>query len=305
MGIAAPFPAQGWPKFEEPGTRLSTRARRLIRMSAHLGRAWFEASSIAGDADRERRQRLMERWSRATLDSLNVRVVTRGRLCPELRSSMLVANHISWLDTCVLGSIRGARFVAKSEVRPWPVVGTTAHRLGNFFHIRGHFRDAARVKNRLAAALRAGDHIVVFPEGTTTDGCVLNPFYAALVQAAIDAQTTVQAVAIRYTDPDGRRNDAPAFIDDLTFVDSLRRILREPEIVAELTFGEPLPAARMTRRELTDKARDFIAGALGIPKVNAAASWGRVSVRAVPREDRPEPARRPNRRLPRPCSELL
>jgi 1-acyl-sn-glycerol-3-phosphate acyltransferase len=287
MAAAAQFPAQGWPKFQQPNTPLATRARRLVRLSAHLGSAWLRLSA-SGSLDSERRSLWFKRWGLAIVESLNVRVVTSGRLCADDRPSLTISNHVSWLDIFVLSSIRGSRFVAKAEVRGWPVVGKTADRFGVFFHVRGNFRDAARTKNLLAAALAAGEHAVVFPEGTTTDGSAVRQFYTAMIQAAIDANAMVQPAALRYVGPDGRRTTAAAFVDDQTFMDSLRLILGESEIVAEVTFGEPMPARKMTRRQLAEVVRGFVAESLGIPKITMANPWGSGSSPTVAPEARVE-----------------
>jgi len=133
--------------------------------------------------------------------------------------------------------------------------------------VRGSARDAARIKAGVAAALTAGECVVVFPEGTTTDGCTLGRFYAALFQAAVDAGVPVQPVAIRYPLPDGAPNPAAAFIDEMTFVESLLRVARAPALAVRLTFGPRLPVASMSRRELAARARRLIAEALDLPAI--------------------------------------
>src|SRR6185295_17954098 len=130
-------------------------------------------------------------------------------------------------------TIAGTRFVAKSEVRGWPVVGTVAARTDTFFIVRGRYRDAARVKHEIAIALARGERVCVFPEGTTTDGSTVGRFYAALLQAAVDSGAAVQPVALRYVDAGGNRMDDAAFIGDMTFVASLRKILRHRRLTAE------------------------------------------------------------------------
>lgn len=93
---------------------------------------------------------------------------------------MLVSNHVSWLDMIAIQSLRHSRFVAKSDVRAWPLIGSIATRLGAVYIDRGSARSAAKVTAELAALLTAGDAVVIFPEGTTTttDGSTLQPFHA-------------------------------------------------------------------------------------------------------------------------------
>src|SRR5262249_56452210 len=107
----------------------------------------------------------------------------------------VVSNHVSCLDVYVLNAAQPVRFVAKSETRTWPFVGTIADRFGSFFIVRGSCRDAARVKTRVAEALRAGESVAVFPEATTTDGHRVKPFYGAMFQAALHAAVPVQPAA--------------------------------------------------------------------------------------------------------------
>ena len=195
------------------------------------------------------------------LGRLNVRVVLSG---VPVRGGgvLLVSNHVSWLDICVLATVERTRFVAKSEVAAWPIVGPVAARVGTFFIVRGSFRDAKRVKDAIAAALGAGGRVAAFPEGTTTDGSRVGRFYPALFQAALDAGAVVQPVAVRYVDEDGRRVDDAAFIDEMSFGQSLWQISRRSLIRAELTFGSPL--AGSTRRELATEACAFVRQALGL-----------------------------------------
>ncbi len=198
------------------------------------------------------------------LRSVAVDVEIRGARPLLAGPVLLVANHVSWLDAQALGAVAGTRFVAKSEVRDWPVIGTMAARFGTLFIRRGHRRDAHRTKNAIAKLLVTGERIVVFPEGTTTDGTRVAPFYSALLQAAVDAAVPVQPVAIRYREADGAPSAAAAFIDDMSFADSLAQVLARPRLVAELTFGAPIWSADKSRRELAARCRSFIMQALGL-----------------------------------------
>jgi 1-acyl-sn-glycerol-3-phosphate acyltransferase len=175
---------------------------------------------------------------------------------------LVVANHVSWLDVYLLNALATARFVAKSDVRDWPLVGPIAAAFGTFFIVRGSYRDAARVKNAIADALLRGERVVVFPEGTTTDGTRVSRFYAALLQAAVDTGAPVQPVAIRYVGPDGAYEPAAAFIDDMSFATSLARVLRRPELVAQVHVAPSLPSLHRTRRELALLTRRWITAAL-------------------------------------------
>ena len=244
-------------------TTWTTRAVRLWRLLVALGQAAWDARRHAGVTGDAPWRRAVERGGAAMLDAVGIEVHVRGAR-PLLAGPVLfVANHVSWIDVQALGAVAGARFVAKAEVRDWPVVGAMAARFGTLFLRRGHRRDAWRVKNTIARLLVTGERVVVFPEATTTDGTRVAPFYAALLQAAIDAAIPVQPIAIRHGEHDGSLSAAAAFVDDMSFVRSLGRVLARPRIVTELVFGKPIWAADKTRRDLAARCRAFIAAELG------------------------------------------
>ena len=136
---------------------------------------------------------------------------------------LLVANHISWLDILVMHAGRHCRFVSKSEVRHWPLIGRMATGAGTLYIERTSRRDAMRVVHQMAASLQSGDILAVFPEGTTSDGRVLLPFHANLLQAAISASAPALPMALRYVDRGtGQRHPGPVYIGDDTLVASVR-----------------------------------------------------------------------------------
>ena len=186
---------------------------------------------------------------------VDVEVVTSGEVPAYDEPILLVANHTSWLDPYALNCVSGARFVAKSEVASWPVIGVSSKRFGTFFLVRGSCRAAARVKNELTRALRGRDPVGVFPESTTSCGDTVLRFYPAMFQAAIDACVMIQPVAIRYRTKDGKPTDAAAFIDDMRVVDSLRLLLSASPLVVELIFCAPLYSRSRIRKELAARSR--------------------------------------------------
>jgi 1-acyl-sn-glycerol-3-phosphate acyltransferase len=224
---------------------------------------WLGALVLAPRLAVARRNALVARFAAGTLAILGVRVRALGAHPLRHGPVLVVANHVSWLDVYLLNAVLGGtRHVAKSEVASWPIAGTIARGFGTFFHARGSFRDAARVKDAVAASLRAGERVVVFPEGTTSDGGEVGPFHAAFFQAAVDARVPVQAVAVRYPGPGGRPDPAAAFVGDMTFVASLVRVLRRRHLQARLTFGPVLLPSDLTRRDLAALSQAFVALAL-------------------------------------------
>jgi len=245
-------------------TRVASSIRRAPAVAARFVGLWMMARNYAPLLNPCARRKLMEDEARRTLLALGVGIRRFGPTPPRDEPLLVVANHVSWLDVHVLSAGRGARFVAKSETRHWPVVGTVTQAFDAIFIVRGSFRSAARTKDAVAAALHAGERVVVFPEATTTDGTDVGPFYPAMFQAAIDAGVRVLPVALRYVDGTGGPSRAAAFIDDMTFGGSLARVIAEPALRAEVHFGVPLDSRGHTRRELASEARAMIARTLAL-----------------------------------------
>ena len=177
---------------------------------------------------------------------------------------MIAANHISWLDVFVVQSVRPTRFVAKSEIRDWPIAGWIAERAGTIFLRRGHRRDAARINERVHEALAAGDCVGIFPEGTTTEGDRLLKFHALLFESAIANGAIVQPAAIRYETAEGAPCPDVAYVGETTFMESVGRIIGRKRIVARLAFAEPIETQGCTRREISQRARASVASLLGL-----------------------------------------
>jgi len=190
----------------------------------------------------------VQAWAQRLLHLWGIAVVVRGTP-PANGPLLLVANHISWLDIVVIHATRHCRFVSKSDVKHWPVVGALARACNTLFIERESRRDAMRVVHYMAEALRAGDIVAVFPEGTTSDGVTLLPFHANLLQAAIATDAPVLPVALQFTDQaSGALSLAPCYIGDDTLFGSVWRTLTTPGIAAVVSYGLPEHAAGRDRR---------------------------------------------------------
>jgi 1-acyl-sn-glycerol-3-phosphate acyltransferase len=162
---------------------------------------------------------------------------------------LLVANHISWLDITALHAARFCRFVSKSDVKAWPLIGSLAAGVGTLFIQRESRRDAMRTVHHMAQSLRDGDVLAVFPEGTTSDGVRLLPFHANLLQAAISAEAPVQPVALKFVDTrSGQPSLAPCYVGDDTLVGSVWRTLNASDITVQIVFGNLQRANGRERR---------------------------------------------------------
>ena len=179
-----------------------------------------------------------------------------------LEHALIVANHVSWLDIFVINALHPCRFVAKAEIRAWPVLGWLAAAAGTVFIARGNRRELRHIFKGMVAALQAGERVALFPEGTTAPPGTVLPFHANLFEAAIDAKVAVQPYALAYVDGEGAFHPSVDYVDDTTFVDSMFKVLEGPPIRARLTCLAPLSSAGAHRRELAQAAQDAITAGL-------------------------------------------
>lgn len=203
------------------------------------------------------RTRLIKWWCRQLLAAFNLRVSSHGHVPAadsEITATMFVANHISWSDIHAINSVTTLRFIAKAEIRDWPVFGYLVSRANTLFIDRSKKRDAKRTIDVAVQSLQAGDNLCLFPEGTTTDGTSVQAFKSSLIQAAIEAKSCIRPVAIRYPHPDGGANIDVAYAGETTLLESMQKILSQQQPVVELHFLQPITAdevAAMDRRRLT------------------------------------------------------
>jgi 1-acyl-sn-glycerol-3-phosphate acyltransferase len=212
-----------------------------------------------------RRRVVLQWWSAKLLRILNVSAYVEGGLPHEGdRASMVAANHVSWLDIFVISSARPTRFIAKSEIRDWPIAGWIAEEAGTLFMRRHEWRDTARTTERVHAALAGGDCVGLFPEGITTEGDTLLKFHSSLFEAAVGNAAHVYPVAIRYETPHGGLCREVSFAGERTFMQSLALIIRQRKVIVRIDFAEPIDAERATRRDVAAQARERVARLLGL-----------------------------------------
>jgi 1-acyl-sn-glycerol-3-phosphate acyltransferase len=241
------------------------RVYRYARVSLHVFQGIATTAFVFPMIGLPRRQALIRRWSERLLRIMHVEARVHGLPAAGLPGNMLiVANHISWLDIFVLNTVQPARFIAKAELKRWPLVGLMIAGCGTLFIERERRRDAHRVNDHAREVLAAGDIIAIFPEGTTTDGTTLLPFHGSLLQPVIDAQGHLQPIAIRYLKRDGTHNDAPAYVGETSFMGSFWRVLGERAMVVEMILVPALAAHARHRRELSREAEQAIRVALGL-----------------------------------------
>lgn len=234
-------------------------AWRLLQALAHGIAGWATIAFAFPRLSPQQREARVQAWAREMLRILDIELEVRG--VPVAAGPMLlVANHISWLDILVVHAARFCRFVAKSEVKRWPLIGLLATGAGTLYIERDRRRDAVRVVHHMAESLRAGDVVAVFPEGTTGDGRTVLPFHANLIQAAISAGAPVQPVGLSFVDAhSGALSLAASYLDDETLVGSVWRLLGGPPVRAVVIFGEPQQAQGRDRRAWACDLHDAVA----------------------------------------------
>lgn len=239
--------------------------RRFVRISLlllHLVWGVMLAGLLFPLAGPARRDRLIMGWARRLLGVLGVQV--RLTTAPALPGgALLVCNHVSWLDIYLIFAAQRVHFVSKAEVRAWPVAGWLAHKTGTLFIERGRRADTARINTEMRSLMQGGAWVAVFPEGTTSDGRGLRRFLPSLLQPAVELNCPIVPAALRYRSLAGEYSAVPAYIDEISMWQSLKNIVGEPGIIAELQFGEPiLPNGH--RRDLAAQAEAACARLLGV-----------------------------------------
>ncbi len=284
--------------------RFFCETRRLWRLGQLLAHVIVGAVIVHGvfgmltltgtDRDQCRRRALVRWWNCGVLRILNVHLQLEGQIASG--AVLFTANHISWLDVPCLRAVVDATFVAKDEVRRWPVIGRMSEQAGTIFLKRGGLSASNETAEHMTWSLARRRPVIVFPEGTTSEGRTVRYFYGRLYQSAVRTHGVVQAVAIAYPHASIAREDTSfagdttpgmeevgprqeqwprtsrstsahphvPFVGDDDLVRHLWRLLYEDRIDARLVFCAPLPAAGQERRALAARSRVQILETLGL-----------------------------------------
>ena len=199
-------------------------------------------------------------WARGLLRVFGMRV--QGIGTPLAGGTLFVANHISWVDIVALHSQHMMGFIAKSEIRAWPVVGWVTSHAETIYLQRGNANSLGDVMAEMSARLRSDRAVAAFPEGGTRDGRELGAFHARIFTAAVDADAPVQPVALCY----GARCEAQAivaFAPREHFIGNLVRLLGEPPRPVRVCFMQPIPPGEHDgRRGIARVARERVLQAM-------------------------------------------
>ena len=214
--------------------------------------------------------------SRLLLRALRIRLQQQGE--PRSGASLVVANHMSWLDVVVLAAAGPMVPVAKADIARWPLIGLLGRRSGAVFINREHLRSLPAMVDEISSMMRRGLRVQVFPEATTRCGAALNPFRRATFQAAVDAAVVVSPVAVAYRDASSRPEFAALFVGDTSLLQSVLRLLHAERVTAEVRWLPVIPATVAGGHRARDRARTAsaaeraIARTLCVPVLHPAGS---------------------------------
>lgn len=278
----------------ERSTSAPARVYRLVRLCVHLIHGCFYVGVLFPFLNSRLRFRAIRLWSRKLLRILHVRYTVHGHL-PKGTPTLIVSNHVSWLDIWVIDAVIGVRFVAKSDIRRWPVIGFLVKGAGTIFIERDKRHDTARTNRSIVHALTHGEYVAIFPEGICTDGTEVRPYHASLFQPAVGAGAKVAVMALRYVRRNGELNDDASYGGERTLVESTRLILRNETIRAQVIFAGEISVSGKTRRDIAIEAETATARALSLPPPRRRPGTGADRPAAAPIVDGPTDTLYPNR----------
>jgi 1-acyl-sn-glycerol-3-phosphate acyltransferase len=245
---------------DEPTLARPSRPRFLLRLVRLAGFAAVVAGALgdlllrvrpaAGPTGLKVRAAWLSRWSRRALRVLGIHIQVSGT---PPRGGLLVANHLSYVDILALSAVHPSLFVAKSEIRDWPLFGLLARLAGTLFVRRDLPGDVSRLNAELISAVETGAVVVVFPEGTSTDGRSVLPFHSSLLAPAAAKGWEVTPAWIGYDLAEGSVEDEVCYWRDMVFLPHFLNLLAKPRIEAKLRFGRTVPAGpdrKLLAREL-------------------------------------------------------
>ena len=234
-----------------------TAVWRLLRASLHVLHGMLVMTRFPA-LDAAARHEHIRWWSAGLVRAMGLTLQVSGT--PRPGATLIVANHISWLDIAAIhAAAPHARFVSKSDVLAWPLLGWLIRNAGTLFIERERKRDAVRVVHAVAEALNAGDTVAVFPEGTTGMGPELLPFHANLLQAAVATATPVQPVVLRFSDARGPFSPAVTFIGETTLLQSLWRVASAQGLAVSVELLSSVGTRHADRRALAAHLQELVA----------------------------------------------
>ncbi len=242
------------------GTPWFIAVLRAGRVGLLVVRGLLTLSRMTASTPTSQREEKIRQWSCAVLQALDIQVRLDGAI---RQGQLLVANHVSWLDVIVLHALcPQARFVAKADILRWPLIGRLAQGAGTLFVQRERPRSSARILVEMTALLSRGGTVMVFPEGTTSDGFGVLPFRSSLLQAAFAGTCAAQPLALRYADDEHVVSPNVRYLGDDSIVQSIWWLCCARGVVATVLALPPRPASGADRKTFAAELRVDIEEAL-------------------------------------------
>jgi lyso-ornithine lipid O-acyltransferase len=223
-----------------------------VALAMIVCRNWW--MRLSGRMTFVRRSLWLQDASRQVLWCLGVDVQVQGSLPA---CGLVVANHLSYFDILILSAAMPCFFVAKREIEGWPYFGWAAREGGTIFLDRKSMRSARTVADEIAERLKLPVPVILFPEGTSTDGTQVLRFHSRLIDPATRTAAPITAAAIRYEIEGGTEESEVCFYGEASFLPHAWRVMGIKHITAQLRFGEPQiysdrrAAAERTHSEVT------------------------------------------------------
>lgn len=233
---------------------LSLRLRRVSVLALHMLSGFGQLFRQGGHREpfHPDMRDTMRRWYARMLQILEVDLTVVGEVPHENNGAVImIANHISWLDIPLIGSLTPVNFLSKAEVAGWPVVGWMAQRIGTLFIARGA-GDTEQVAQLMAERLDRNLSVLFFPEGTTTDGKKIRRFHKKLFKVVHATNVTVCPLLIRYQ-AEGEVNPVP-FVGEVAFGTHFWELLGHRNIRATV---EVLPSVKLDPELVGQQIREI------------------------------------------------
>lgn len=206
--------------------------RRLIKLAWAIALALIEKQPGNTIVERAVWQ---QKQARRMLRALETQVTISGKIPAH---GLVVSNHLSYLDVLVIAAQSPLVFVAKSDVRHWPVIGLLLKSAGTILAERSRPSSASDTAQGIRSVFESGLPVVLFPEGTSSDGSNVLPFKPTLFQIALDCQTTITPAAIHYQAESGDIAHDVCYWGDHTLVSHMIRLAKVKGLRATLRIGE-------------------------------------------------------------------
>jgi 1-acyl-sn-glycerol-3-phosphate acyltransferase len=236
---------------------------RILALSLTIAEACFDFVCLAAierrSPSRVARALWLHRWSRVLLRRWRVSIESSDAMP---MSGLVVSNHLSYLDALAFSALGPCIFVSKAEVKSWPLFGVLARTAGTVFVDRKRARSAPESNGQIEAVLREKIAVVLFPEGTSSDGSTVIPFRSPLFEAARQSGEPITPASIHYEAGGGCVARDVCYWADMTFGPHLLKLLSLESIAAFVRFGQRIHA-RGDRKVLARLAHEAVIELVG------------------------------------------